>query len=80
MKWIKALFSVIVLMFCVSNLLGLIPGRIANPIIFTFAGCWLLFKGLNSKSKNKYSKKLSISFGILLIIITVFVAIPVYYF
>jgi hypothetical protein len=48
--------------------------------MFTYTGSSLLFKGLNSKSKNKYSKKLSISFGILLIIITIFVVIPVYYF
>lgn len=74
------MFSVIEFIFCVSFLLGLIPHKIAIPIIFTYAGCNLLFKGLISKSKNKYSKKLSISFGILLIIITVFVAIPVYYF
>ncbi|SHI06299.1 hypothetical protein SAMN02745207_04145 [Clostridium grantii DSM 8605] len=73
------MFSVILFIFCVSYLFGLIPGKIGTPIIFTYTGCGLLFKGLNSKPKNKFSKKLSISFGILFIIITIFVVIPVYY-
>jgi threonine/homoserine/homoserine lactone efflux protein len=43
-------------------------------------GCQQLFNGLISKTKDKFSKILSISFGILFIIFAVFVVIPTYYF
>ena len=76
--------GVIEFIFCVSYLLGLIPTKIGILIIFPYAGCKLLFKGFNSKSKNKYSKKLSISFGILFIALFIIsiglIAIPVDYF
>ena len=75
-----ALFLVIGLIFPVGFLLGLITAKVAFPIMFTCMGCQQLFNGLISKSKNKYSKILSISFGILFIIFAVFFVIPTYYF
>lgn len=76
--------SVIEFIFCVSYLFGLIPTKIGILIIFPYAGCKLLFKGFNSKSKNKHSKKLSISFGVLSIILFIIsiglIVIPVGYF
>jgi len=76
--------GVIEVIFCISYLLNLIPTKIGILIIFPYAGCKLLFKGFNSKSKNKYSKKLSILFGILFIALFFIslglIAIPVDYF
>jgi len=75
---VQVLFLVIGLIFPIGGLAGFITDKVAFPIIFTCIGCQQLFNGIISK--NKYTKILSISFGILTIIFVVFNVIPQYYF
>ena len=72
------MFIIIGLIFPVGFLLGLITAKVAFPIMFTWIGCQQLFYGLTLKPKNKFSKLLSISFGILFIIFGVFI-VPRFY-
>ena len=71
-------FSVIGLVFPAGFLSGFIADKVAFPIMFTCIGGQQICNGLISK--EKYSKILSISFGILAIIFVVFGVVPKYYF
>lgn len=73
---ISLLILLIGIIFPVGLLLGLIADKIAFPIMFICLGCQQLFIGL----KDKPVKLFSILFGILFIMLTIFIIIPKYYF
>jgi len=78
-KLIRKLFTLIGLIFSVGGLVGLITAKVAFPIMYTCIGCVQLINGLTLNTKNKSSKLLSISFGILFIIFGVII-VPTFYF
>lgn len=77
-KLVNTIFLVIWFVVSVGFAMDFITSKVAFPTIFTCIGGQQIFNGLISK--NKQSKILSITFGILVMLFVIFKLMPKYYF
>lgn len=75
------LITIVALIFPIGFLLNVISAKVAFPMMYFLMGLQQVYHGLfMTPHENKKSKKMSIIFGVLLIVFSVVFVIPQYYF